>query len=171
MSGENGNKERSYFGERLRQLRESKGMSIQDLAYCLSVHKGRRVQSQEVTKFEDKTRNPSIKTIRLLSKVFDVSPSYFIPIHRRRVELPLNDNNDLFENGDLHRQPLETGIVKLIEAYRNKDLATAIEILALLNDDSCLIDIQGDIEREIVEYYINGNKWGILNIFLARVEA
>lgn len=164
MSGENGHKERSYFGERLRQLRESKGMSIQDLAYCLSVHTGRRVQNQEVTKFEDKTRNPSIKTIRLLSKIFDVSPTYFTPSYKGIFELQLNDNNGSSENGTFQHHPLEAGILKLIEAYRNKDLDAAIELLATIEDTKLL---EYDTEESwLIQHYIVRNKRAILKMFM-----
>ena len=152
MSGENGHKQRSYFGERVRELRLSRSMNKSELASIMSAHSGKNLVAAHITQMEDRTRSPRAKTMDILAKIFNVSPSYFI------------DDGYKPSNQQLH--PLEADILNLIEAYRNKDLDAAIKLLSPLKDDKPLFDIQGDKELQIVYYYIIGNKRTVLNIFL-----
>lgn len=59
------------FGTVLRQLREGKGMSQQELADFSGVHQ------KTIQRIESATLNPSLKTILSLAEGLEISPAKF----------------------------------------------------------------------------------------------
>lgn len=80
-------KEELYFGEKIKQARESKGMKQKDFADAL------KLSQAAVSQFESGARHPTPKTIEKMCEVLDVT----------REELVGKENKESFEKAMLMR--------------------------------------------------------------------
>lgn len=60
------------FGEKLKELRKSRGMSQEDLSEMLDVSR------QSISKYENGTAQPDFEKLALITKLFDVSYDYLL---------------------------------------------------------------------------------------------
>ncbi len=109
-------KESKSIGERIKELREKKGVSQSDLAKVLGVSK------QTIFKYENDiiTNIPSDK-IEKMAEYFHVTPWYLMGWDKQKTEFPIFD---FFISGAERA---------LIEAYRKSDMKAAVDTLLKLN--------------------------------------
>lgn len=70
-----------YFGERLRQLRQARGMTQQELAQKLNLTKA------SVSAYETSGKYPSVEVLRELAVLFNVSADYLLGLtDDRRID-------------------------------------------------------------------------------------
>lgn len=76
------------FGERLKELREEKGMSQQDLAYFLNISRS------SVSAYENNTNYPDPQILVKLADLFDVSLDYLLGRTKERANYNLLNKYD-----------------------------------------------------------------------------
>lgn len=98
------------FGDRLKQLREEKGYSQQELAEMINVSRS------SVGMFEQGTREPNFETLEAIADVFNVDLDYIFGRTNVKRCVPITDNT-LSTNkiNDTYTSGLSTKTIKLIE--------------------------------------------------------
>ena len=116
------------LGTKLKELRESKGMSLQDLGAHVGVSK------QTIHCYENFQKKPSSSTIIRLAKTFGVHPSFFF--QEKEIEINIGSINFReefnFEN--------KSYIFKQIQDKSKKHLINMFELKALLDLDNEFIN-------------------------------
>ena len=76
------------FGERLKELREEKGMTQQDLAVFLNVSR------PSISGYENDSNDPSLDVLKKISDLFNVSADYLLDRTKERYNINLLDKTD-----------------------------------------------------------------------------
>ena len=68
------------FGSRLQNLRESKGLTQEQLADATKLHdpSGKGLSRAVISLYERGTNRPGLKELRILSEIFRTNPAYFL---------------------------------------------------------------------------------------------
>jgi transcriptional regulator with XRE-family HTH domain len=102
------------FGQRLKQLREEKGMSLRELADACNVSKS------AIHMYELEKRQPKFETLEMFASIFDTNVEYLLgrtssraPIPRNMIVIPDDEN---------------PWILKICEIMESSDIDTQIAI-------------------------------------------
>lgn len=111
------------ISERLKQLRESKNYTIKDLINLLDGY-GLHYTPTNIYKWEEGVTLPNIKTLKVLSKIYECGISYIIN------DDDYNIRNDIMTPFELH----------LLQLFRNNFLFRSISMQLLKWYDSSYIN-------------------------------
>ena len=95
------------FGDRLKQLREEKGYSQQELAEMINVSRS------SVGMFERGTREPNFETLEAIADVFNVDLDYIFGRTNTKRRVPITDNKVAIN--EIYGPQLSTRTKQLIE--------------------------------------------------------
>ncbi|KEI75858.1 helix-turn-helix domain-containing protein [Clostridium botulinum] len=93
------------FGDRLRELREEKQLTQEELGKLLNVSR------QAVSSYEKGENEPTIDALVKIANIFNVSLDYLLSRTKERYNLNLEDKKN---------KDLIIDIIKVIEKYKNK---------------------------------------------------
>lgn len=110
------------FGEKLKELRESKGMSLKDLEYVSGV------TASYINRIENGKRKPSVAKIEKLADALDVDVQYFLDM--LNISHILKNTNDLIEFIEKHNYTVNGKAIK----KRQRKILNEI-IKKIVNDD------------------------------------
>ena len=102
---DNSSKSEISFGSRLKELRISKNLTQEDLAKKINLSKA------NISKYEADLVEPSLETLSLLAKLFDVSTNYLLCV-------PESDSNANKNNFSLRTPEEEQELNEYLEAVR-----------------------------------------------------
>lgn len=117
------------FGSRLRQLREDKGLTQEQLGKVLNVKKA------AVSKYENETTSPDHATLCKLADFFDVTTDYLLgrtddPSSRSTQHV--NDDEAMEYLDELHKRPEMKALFHVSRKATKEDIETAITIIEAL---------------------------------------
>lgn len=68
------------FGEKIKQLRKNKNLSIGELVAELNKYYNTNISKSMISRYENGTADPKMENIRILADYFDISADYLIGI-------------------------------------------------------------------------------------------
>lgn len=89
------------FGERLRQLRMSKKMSIGELVHELNRIYNTSISKSMISRYENGTADPKLENIRILADYFKVSADYLTGIHEDNITIAAHHDGDEWTEEEL----------------------------------------------------------------------
>jgi transcriptional regulator with XRE-family HTH domain len=109
--------DRVFRGDRLKIMRESRGLSQNDLERAVGV------SNVQISRYESGKSEPSLDIVAKFAKSLDVTADYLLGM----VDIP---------EEHLKPQDLSPTELRLLDAFRRGDLRDAMSLLALARDSS-----------------------------------
>ncbi len=123
----------SVFSQRLRQLREERGLSMDAFCEKYNEMKGSRLSKSTVSRWENGSQEPMLSTVASLADFFGVAPTYLIGNSDDRNCTASNIQNSavvqgnkattlIVRNGGIHERELSDQTAELIRIFESLDV-------------------------------------------------
>lgn len=116
------------FGARLRELRKERCLTMEQLCEQFNQRFGAKLSKCTISRYENMTQEPTLNTVDLLARFFDVSPVYLIGQTDNRSCSASNISNSavvqgnnattlIVRNGATHERELSDEETELLRIY------------------------------------------------------